>query len=127
MHPGLPAVLGAANLLGHLTKEFNMSTEETPHELGPEHTGFRAELENMKAGILGLMVTVGVTTGLMAYFVRQNEKEHEKLQEQLEKLWDAWGEHEVSRRRRHLPTETVDQLVDLPVYSRSRSTLPGAQ
>lgn len=125
IHGAVTAGLGAANLLGHLTKEVTMSTEKTAHELSPEHAGFRAEHESMKAGILGLTVTVALTTGLMAYFVKKNSEEHKKIQAQLDELWDAWGEHEVSRRRRHLPAETADQLVELPAYSRSRPTLPG--
>ena len=86
----IPVGLTAAGLLGHLARETYVTTEETPHELGPEHAGFRAEHESMKAGILGLGITVSITTALMAYFVSKNHEEHEKLQEQLDDLrWFA--------------------------------------
>jgi hypothetical protein len=90
-------------------------TNETPHELSPEHQGFREELEqnrqeheSLEAGIIGLGLTVGLTTGLMALFARQNQKEHENLQRQLDALLG-------------------EELVQLPAYSRSRPTLPGAR
>jgi len=101
-----------------------MSTETT-HELGPEHAGFRAEHESFRLGLLLLAGAVGLTAVGMGYFVKKNDEEHELLQARLDDLWEAWGEHEVSRRRRKLPAENVDQLVDLPAYSRSRPTLPG--
>jgi len=86
-------------------------TVETSHELSPEHAGFRAEHEDFKAGLLGLAVTVGLTTGLMALFAKKNNEEHRKLQAQLDDLYAGLG---------------VDELIELPAYSRSRPTLPGA-
>jgi hypothetical protein len=105
MNPALiSAGFTAANLFGHVARETTMNIEETPHELGPEHAGFRAEHESMKAGILGLGITIAITTGFMAYFVSRNEKDHEKLQDELDVIWA-----EVSGRR-----EPVDQLAELP-------------
>jgi len=104
------SAIGAASAVGHLAKDTIMSADETPHELGSDHEGFRKVHESLAVG-LGILGLTGIGTIAAMYWLHQkNEQEHNLLQEQLDALFNLAERNEGRRVRPTSPDETVNGI-----------------
>lgn len=83
------SAITAASAVGHLAKETIVNFDETQHERGPEHEGFREEHKAMGVAI-GVLGLAGIGTMAVMYWLHEkNEEQHGFLQEQLDALFNV--------------------------------------